>query len=57
MNNFILKCITLTVCLMTFISFIPVQKYDFPDKNTRCNKFTGKVEYYSNYFGKWNTQG
>lgn len=57
MKIFIIKCVTVTVCLITLISFVPVQKYDFPDKDTRCNKLTGQVEYYSNYFGRWNNQG
>lgn len=56
MNNFILKCIVITICMMIFISFIPVQKYDFPNPKIRCNKFTGEVEYYSDYFGRWETK-
>ena len=57
MKIFIIKSIVITVCLMTFVSIIPIQKYEFPNPETRCNKFTGHVEYYSNYFGRWRSAG
>lgn len=57
MKEFIIKFIVITLCLIAVISFLPLQRYEFIDKDTRCNKFTGKVEYYSHYFGKWNSKG
>lgn len=47
MKEFILKCVTVTGCLIVLSSFVPVKKYDFISEHVRCNKITGKVERYS----------
>jgi hypothetical protein len=53
----IIFLIMMTICSVIVLRSLPIQKYDFPNDETRCNKFTGQVEYYSRYFGKWCPQG
>lgn len=61
MNNtiiyFIVKLVAITLCLITIINCIPVQQYEFLDTDTRCNKFTGKVESYNSHYREWQNKG
>ena len=54
MGDFIVKCITVTLCACFFMYFF-YPRITYIDQHHRYDCITGKAEYYSTHFGRWNS--